>query len=669
MSSYPANAAFPITPTVRWLLDEASGNRAGHTGGVTLTDVNTVGAVSPGLVLANASFSNAADFIASNNERLVGADTAVLDLTGAFTISFFAKMDIANSNSRMLIHKWNQDANGAAYRIYHNGGNLFFAVSPNGNASGTKEISCSFGSTGVWYHFIFVYDPSTRMEIYRDGVSQVESGSSIPSSCFNSGRDVEIGGSNLDSNWAFDGKLNDMIFVKGTAASDTQAANFYSVYTTPPVDTATPLVAAAVFAIPSVSALFSAAASVAPVSALFSVVSPSLRFLNTKIVAPSSQDITSPKFTFLVQSIDGTFRYATEAWEFDEISREINGSMMVKIKTDQLTKDIANSITNLMNRITIRISTPFTGSQGIQYFSGYIPNRGLNLQPDNQSVEITAFGYASRLFDIPYRTGTTIAIDKTGGITASNLAKDVIDKVIALDANFPANYTATSVEDSVDTVKDKFILLRAGEVLTKAVFLAFDASRIWYWTILGDNVFRFKKNSTSADHSFAYGREVLTFPNFSEDLQQARNEIMVVYNAGGNVKRVADSGSITTHGLRSETVNETNVPDSPTAIEIGNAHLATRTPPIRSISVTIGSNYARGIENINPGDTCRIDNLPPDITALLTNNMFITKTTYRKDTVDLELSLKHPFIQNQIEVIRRRLEKESVESIAATTYA
>jgi hypothetical protein len=382
---------------------------------------------------------------------------------------------------------------------------------------------------------------------------------------------------------------------------------------------------------------------------------------------PKTSMLYKAKYVFVVESIDGTFRYSTENWEFDSISREINGSMMVRIKTDQLTTEIHHAITTLMNRVTIRVSTANTASQGIEYFSGYIPNRSLNLQAENNSVEIIAFGYASRLFDLPYRTGTTVTINKTGGIKASDLAKDVLDKVTALDSTFPADYSATSVEDSSDTIKDKFVMQSAGDVLNRAITLAYDATRIWFWTILGDNIFRFKKSSLTADHNFVYGRDVFSFPQFSEDLQQGVNEVLVVYNGGANIKRVVDTANVTAYGLKSLTVNESTVTDATTATEIGNAYLASRLPPILAITVLVANPYP--IESINPGDTCRIDGLPADIKSLLTDNLFITKTTYKKFYVELELSVKSPFISNSIEKIRKRLEKESVETMAATDYS
>lgn len=219
---------------VRWLLDESSGNRAELGGGTALSNTTTVGSVSPGFnSLDNAQYDNAADFVPT--DRLTQGDNSGNDLTSDFTIMFFFKVDVANTNSRMFVHKWNQDANGAAYRIYHNGTQLNFSVSPNGNSSGQVTLSVNSAySAGTWYHLIATYDPSTRMELYLNGSSIGQTTSSIPSSCFNSGRNLEIGGSDLDANWSLDGKMNDLILVKGQSVSDTEAANLYTIFQTVP---------------------------------------------------------------------------------------------------------------------------------------------------------------------------------------------------------------------------------------------------------------------------------------------------------------------------------------------------------------------------------------------------------------------------------------------------
>lgn len=374
------------------------------------------------------------------------------------------------------------------------------------------------------------------------------------------------------------------------------------------------------------------------------------------------------RYTFLVESNGGVFRHATEDWDFDAITREVNGSMTATVRTDQLVKDLANGITDLMNDVTIRAATPQTGAGGLDYFRGYVAKRALNLRAADETVGLECFGHASRLFETIYRSGTTIVLDHTGvnAKTASNIAKDIIDKVRALDSAYRVNYTTTSVQDSVDSVQDKFQLAKAGDALNRCVFLAFDSGVIWHWLVLGDNVFRFKKAAGGADHVFTFGHDVEELPELSQDLLNAANEIFVVHNGSAAVKRVADAASITSHGNRSLVVRESGVPDATTATEIGNAYLEAHKPPILNARVTVVDTYDKGIESINPGDTCRILNLPADVANLLTNNMFITRTTYRKDRVDLELSLKHPMVQSAIEKIRQRFEESRSEGIPTT---
>lgn len=381
------------------------------------------------------------------------------------------------------------------------------------------------------------------------------------------------------------------------------------------------------------------------------------------------------RYLFKVTGRTGTFVHATDDWEFQSITRSVNGTMEVDIITDILTKDIGSGITAPMNNVTITVSSAAAGSSGVQYFSGYIPRRALNLRADEDRVVIKVMGQASRLWESLYRNGTTVVMDfSSTGDEASDIAKDIIDKFQTLDADWNVTYddsggVGDTIDASGDTVKDKFKLQTCGDALQRCVFLAYDANVIWYWIIKGDDKFYFKKASTTADHTFTFGKDVIEFPQLNEDLQQAKNEIFVHYNGGAAIKRVADATSITNYGNRSLVVSESNVPDSATATEIGNAYLAQLTPPIRTVQVRISDDYASGIESIDPGDTCQILNLPTEIANILTSNMFIAKTTYFKDYVDLELSLKHPQIGTEVQKIRERVGRVETDDVTATTYS
>lgn len=668
-----------------------------------------------------------------SSQYLTIPDSPLLDELKFLTVSILMRKTAATSGFSMYVSRAVGADGGSDLWLLYNGDNALsdayaFAIN-TGSATYLNSSVSSDADIGQWVTITGVYD-GTTMKLYRNKVliaSGAKTGTLLTESNpiriaagdnFNTivseFAPIEIANvlisnrpwtakevaMNVDDPWGVYRKSG--LIVKAPASASTANVSPLVITLSIPSVTATyvlvvtasvaPLVA--VLSIPTVTATYSnvATASVSPlvlilsfpsvtasVTAVFNAsvsplvlhltmpdVTPNL-FIVYSVVAPQAIPIRKSKFTFIVESMDGTFEYATEDWEFNEIVRNVNGSMMVNLKTNQLTEDIANHITDLANRVTIRVSTPNTGSTGINYFSGYIPSRNLILTAENNSLEITAFGHASRLFDVPYRNGTTVVIDKTAGITASELVIDIIDKFQALDTNSPITYLSSSIEDSVDDVKDIFKLQTCGDVLNKATVFAYDADRIWHYVINGDNIIRFKKSSTTADHHLVFGRDVVIFPVFNEDLQQSKNEVLIVYNGGANIKRVADSDNIALYGLRSLTVNETNIPDAPTATEMANAYLASRSAPIRAITARVVSTYP--IELINPGDTCRIDGLPIDIAQIVTQNMFIAKITYRKDYVDLELSLKSPYISNQVDAIRRRFEQESVADTSATTYS
>jgi len=393
------------------------------------------------------------------------------------------------------------------------------------------------------------------------------------------------------------------------------------------------------------------------------------------VIPVISNPLKQPRFTFIVERNDGTFLYNTEDWQFDSIVREVNGAMEVRgLKTNQYSSQIGNGITNPMNAVTIRISSGIT-PEGIPYFSGYIPKRIINLKHRDDSVGLVLFGHAARLFEMFYisTSGNTSVFDWTAGAATSTIVKNIIDKARLLDTNYRVNYSSTSVEATGDTVKDKFELSNCGDALNRCVYLAYQANQIWHWRVLGDNVFQFRKSASSADHQFTYGLDVAEFPELSEDLSQGKNEIYVIYgnnasNVPQGIKRVVDAASIAKYGNRALFVRAGNVPDATTATAIGNAYLQVFNPPLRTVRVSITNAYRNGIEYINPGDTCEILNLPPDIQNILTNNMFITKTIYYKDRVELELSLKNPQIASSIQKIEDQFAQLQTGGIP-TTYS
>lgn len=230
MSTFPLNAALPLSANLigRWLLDEASGNRADSSGNaLTLTDTNTVG-VRTGLSTLNTSYSNAADFIRTNSEALVRGDDATLSLTGSITIIGWIFAD--DSTFGNIMAKFTSTGNQRSYRLANQGvSGLFGGISVDGSTE--KQSGSSGYSISAWHQVAMVFEASTRLDFYIDGLLSVHDTTSIPASIFNSTAGFALGCENVASTPVnfFDGGMQDqMIF--NTAATDAQILATYRLW-------------------------------------------------------------------------------------------------------------------------------------------------------------------------------------------------------------------------------------------------------------------------------------------------------------------------------------------------------------------------------------------------------------------------------------------------------
>lgn len=371
------------------------------------------------------------------------------------------------------------------------------------------------------------------------------------------------------------------------------------------------------------------------------------------------------QYIFIIKTIGGKVIAMTDRWDFDSIIREINGTMAVTIDTDKGIETVDDGTTNVGNQIIIRASSSNTDADGIEYFSGFIAQRNMNFEGDNRKIQIICFGHISKLYQSIWRNGTTISHDYTAGDTVTHILKDIIDNYRAIDSNAQIDYTAGSILDTGVTIKDKFELISHGEALEKVVARVHTSGKIWYWRVLADNVFSFQQATEGPDHTFTFEKDVESII-IGEDLTTAASEAFVYFN-NATVKRYSDQTAVGDYGKISSVQRETNVTDGTTSDEIGNAVLESYAPPIKKILMNVNDNYGLGLENVNPGDTCEILNLPTGIESILGNKLFITKITYRKYFMELELSIKHPRIESEVEHIRRRFEQSRTEGIP-TTY-
>lgn len=207
-----------------WALEEASGDRAdSHTGGLTLTDNNTVTQAAAGLV------DEAAQFTAANSETLSRADSAALS-TGpgvAFTLALWVYLDSAGAD-RPCMTKWGGAFGSREFWLGYDNSDGSFSLQVSDGSAGTGVVS-SLGapSTATWYFVVGRYHPDTdEISISVDaGTPDTESFTgSVPDStaAFVLGSDA-LGGSGHHN-----GRMDEVMYWKGRVLTEVEVAWLYN---------------------------------------------------------------------------------------------------------------------------------------------------------------------------------------------------------------------------------------------------------------------------------------------------------------------------------------------------------------------------------------------------------------------------------------------------------
>lgn len=146
---------------------------------------------------------------------IADASASGLDITGAFTLEAWFKLESlpAASAYYTIIGKLNL-AVGASdtthqYGLWYDndsGRRLCLFVRTSGS---NKQLSVTKTlEVNRWYHIAATYNPSTRMEIFLDGLSIGSDTSSIPASLVNTSQPFQVGAANASN--TFDGLIKDV---------------------------------------------------------------------------------------------------------------------------------------------------------------------------------------------------------------------------------------------------------------------------------------------------------------------------------------------------------------------------------------------------------------------------------------------------------------------------
>jgi len=220
-------AVMADSPVAYWRLGEESGTTAvDETGSHNGTYLNTPALNRPGIFATNA----AASFDAASFEAVEISDRAAFDITGALTIESWVNASSYNNN-RGILAKYIGAGDQRSYVLAINAsGNPLAVITSSGTFASAKQITSSaIIGTSTWRHVVFVYVPSTSMELFLDGSSILRDTTSIPASIHSGTAPLWVGRQFSDDfvNNHWDGLL-DEVAIYPTALSAARIAAHYA---------------------------------------------------------------------------------------------------------------------------------------------------------------------------------------------------------------------------------------------------------------------------------------------------------------------------------------------------------------------------------------------------------------------------------------------------------
>ena len=200
---------------------------------VTVTDANGCTATASQAITASTAATTIASINNDNAMSFNGTDSYVigtynssLGITGDLTLSAWFKSS-ASTNQRII----SMDSGSSTGRNYiiqlESSGYVRGIVWSGSTAYQAGTISTTPGlSDGNWHHVALVYKPSTKVEIFIDGVSKDQNTSGIPSSINSIAQDLVIGRAAPATGNFFNGSI-DEVAIFNTALSGPKIQQIY----------------------------------------------------------------------------------------------------------------------------------------------------------------------------------------------------------------------------------------------------------------------------------------------------------------------------------------------------------------------------------------------------------------------------------------------------------
>lgn len=206
----------------------------------------------------------------------------------------------------------------------------------------------------------------------------------------------------------------------------------------------------------------------------------------------------------------------------------------------------------------------------------------------------------------------------------------------------------------------------------------------WYWYVGPDNVFYFKKKSSTFDHLLTIGSQLINVQPYTR-LDNVVNDVIVIGGTpdGGEkiYQRFQDKGSINAYGQRTQVINDGRLLDE-TSIEFLASAEMSPDPEIGWTADVL--NYS--IESIKPGDVIKIKDPEGGNDSIMWGEvnwgesywlcrpnyvfnqpMIVRRIDYQGDRITIDVSDKLPQFSKDLENVKRNIEKFQNTNIPVRT--
>jgi len=387
------------------------------------------------------------------------------------------------------------------------------------------------------------------------------------------------------------------------------------------------------------------------------------------IAADENEDIVvtqrSKKYFIKIYKPNGNYITTISDASFDGFRKQINGGLgeltfKLARKFDDFNE--GNEIT-LNNKVEIWLSDRDTDSTGRKIYTGYISSYSPWIDGENEGVNVTCLGYATKLATSIYKNGSSVEIVHTS-VDPSAIIKDVITRYRA-ETMKGQKYMQSGtdyIQDTGTTVSYTFNSSTFLDVLSKAVELS---PAGWWWYLDENGYLKFGSTLAIPTHRFTFGRHFKKV-EVVKNMENVTNDVLFMSADGEKkiFKHYNNSDSEDQYDERFEVINDGRVTIEATADEMSNAVINQKKDPEETTVVEIidnnGSDFGYDIESIQPGNTCKFMGFNSITSKTFADVMLIKAVEYNLNSVTLELES----LQEQIARKQAKASKDLQEQVS-----